>query len=80
MRERRSSPTSPPRAAASSDQGEVTPHERGKPLSAVARGPGVRVCRDGKPRGLREPEARALIAGDTIVEILPTSKTEAELR
>ena len=58
---------------------EVTPEECGKPLSAIARGLGVRVYRDGKPYGFWEPEARSLIAGDCIVEILPTSTTEAEL-
>ena len=58
---------------------EVTSQECGKPLSAIARGLGVRVYRDGRPYGFWEPEARALIAGDCIVEILPTSETEAEL-
>lgn len=58
---------------------EVRDDECGKPLSAIAKGLGVRVYRDGKPHGFWEPEARALITGDTIVEILPTSATEAEL-
>ena len=57
---------------------EVTPQECGKPLSAIARGLGVRVYRGGRPHGFWEPEATSLAAGDTIVEILPTSKTEAE--
>jgi len=58
---------------------EVTPQECGKPLSAIARGLGVRVYRDGTPYGFWEPEAQSLLPGDCIVEILPTSKTEAEL-
>jgi voltage-gated potassium channel len=69
-----------------SSSGRVQLHERevrddecGKPLSAIAQGLGVRVYRDGRPYGFWEPEARSLIAGDCIVEILPTSTTEAEL-
>lgn len=58
---------------------QVTPEECGKPLSAIARGLGVRVYRDGRPFGFWEPEARSLVPGDCIVEILPTSQTEAEL-
>ena len=58
---------------------EVTPEECGKPLSAIARGLGVRVYRDGKPYGFWEPEAQSLCSGDCIVEILPTTRTEAEL-
>jgi voltage-gated potassium channel len=57
---------------------EVTTPECGKPLSAIANGLGVRVYRDGRPHGFWEPEAQALIAGDCIVEILPTSRTEGE--
>jgi voltage-gated potassium channel len=57
---------------------EILPDECGKPLSALARGLGVRVYRDGKPYGFWEPEARSLKPGDCIVEILPTSETEAE--
>jgi len=58
---------------------KVTPEECGKPLSAIAWGLGVRVYRDGKPYGFWEPEAAILVPGDVIVEILPTSRTEAEL-
>ncbi len=58
---------------------EVRPDECGKPLSAIARGLGVRLYRDGRPHGFWEPEARSLIPGDCIVEILPTSRVEAEL-
>ena len=58
---------------------QVTDEECGKPLSALARGLGVRVYRNGKPYGFWEPEANSLMAGDCIVEILPTTKAEAEL-
>jgi voltage-gated potassium channel len=58
---------------------EVTAEECGKPLSAITRGLGVRFYRDGQPYGFWEPEAASLIPGDCIVEILPTSTTEAEL-
>jgi voltage-gated potassium channel len=57
---------------------EVRPDECGKPLSAIARGLGVRVYRDGRPYGFWEPEAGALMTGDTIVEILPTAEREAD--
>jgi voltage-gated potassium channel len=56
----------------------VTDEECGKPLSALTRGLGVRVYREGRPYGFWEPEARSLMPGDCIVEILPTSATEAE--
>ena len=49
----------------------VTAEEVGKPLSAVTTGLGVRIYRDGKPFGFWEPEAGALHAGDTILEIQP---------
>ena len=56
----------------------VRPEEHGKPLSAIARGLGVRVYRNERPHGFWEPEAKALMAGDIIVEILPTAVTEGE--
>jgi voltage-gated potassium channel len=56
----------------------VSGDECGQPLSALARGLGVRIYRDGRPYGFWEPEARSLMAGDCIVEILPTSETERE--
>lgn len=56
---------------------EVTPEECGKPLSAIARGLGVRVYRGGQPHGFWEAEAASLLPGDWIVEILPTARTEA---
>ena len=58
---------------------EVTLEECGKPLSAIAKGLGVRVYRDDRPYGFWEAEAGSLIPGDTIVEILPTSAREGEL-
>ena len=57
----------------------VAPDECGKPLADIADGLGVRLYRDGRPYGCWEPEARSLRPGDSIVEILPTAKTEAEL-
>jgi voltage-gated potassium channel len=57
----------------------VQPEEHGQPLSALTRGLGVRVYRDGKPYGFWEPEAKALQPGDVIVEILPTAETEGPI-
>ncbi|HEX8514417.1 MAG TPA: potassium channel family protein, partial [Allosphingosinicella sp.] len=57
----------------------VTDEECGKPLTALARGIGVRIYRDGIPYGFWEAEAQALRPGDCIVEILPTAEKEAEL-
>jgi voltage-gated potassium channel len=57
----------------------VTDDECGKPLTALARGIGVRIYRDGTPYGFWEPEAQALRPGDCIVEILPTAEKESEL-
>jgi voltage-gated potassium channel len=54
----------------------VRPEECGKPLSAITRGLGVRVYRDGLPHGFWEPEAESLVSGDIIVEILPTTEAE----
>jgi voltage-gated potassium channel len=48
----------------------VTRAEVGKPLSAIATGLGLRVYRDGAHYDRKAPEAAALQAGDTIVEIL----------
>lgn len=55
----------------------VEPQECGKPLSAIAKGIGVRLYRNDLPYGFWEPEAQSLMPGDTIVEILPTTKTES---
>jgi voltage-gated potassium channel len=57
----------------------VTDAECGKPLSALARGLGLRVYRDGKPYGFWEAEAQSLVPGDCIVEIVPTAATEAQI-
>ncbi|MGF1550496.1 MAG: potassium channel family protein [Sphingomonadaceae bacterium] len=56
----------------------VSKAECGKPLSAIVKGLGLRVYRDGKPHGFWEPEAASLEPGDRIVEIVPTSNREAE--
>ena len=69
-----------------STSGRVRLHERdvrddecGKPLSAIAQGLGVRVYRGGRPYGFWEDEAKALLPGDTIVEIVPTQRAEGDL-
>ena len=51
---------------------EIKPEEYGKPMSSIARGLGVRIYRNGRPYGFWESEAKSLVAGDIIVEILPT--------
>ncbi|MDF7774114.1 potassium channel family protein [Sphingomonas sp. AOB5] len=48
----------------------VFPEEIGKPLSGIATGLGLRVYRGGEHYDRKSPEAAALKAGDTIVEIL----------
>ncbi|RYY23838.1 MAG: potassium transporter TrkA [Sphingomonadales bacterium] len=48
---------------------KAQPGEVGKPLASIATGLGVRIYRDGKPYSFAEPESRALMAGDTILEI-----------
>jgi len=58
---------------------EVTGDECGRPLSAITRGLGVRVYRDGTPHGFWDEEAKSLLAGDIIVEILPTAPREQDL-
>ena len=55
----------------------VAPDEVGKPLSQLATGGrGLRLYRDGTAYGFWEPEAALLEAGDTVVEIRPTSPRE----
>lgn len=49
----------------------VRPEEVGRPLSAIATGLGVRLYRAGRPIGFAEEGARALQAGDTLLEIVP---------
>jgi len=58
---------------------DVRAEECGQPLSAITRGLGVRIYRNGVPHGFWEPEARSLLPGDCIVEILPTKEREADL-
>jgi voltage-gated potassium channel len=58
---------------------DVREEECGRSLADAASGLGLRIYRDGKPYGFWEPEARSLRPGDCIVEILPTTRTEAEL-
>jgi voltage-gated potassium channel len=58
---------------------EIGDDEAGKPLSAISRGLGVRVYRNGRPYGFWESEAAALLPGDRIVEIVPTARVEARV-
>ncbi len=51
--------------------------EIGQPLSKITTGLGVRLYRDGAPVGFWEEGAKAVRAGDTIVEIVPTCRAEA---
>lgn len=53
--------------------------ECGKSLTEIATGLGVRVYRDGKPIGFWEEAARSLCTGDRIVEIVPSTTSEADL-
>ena len=55
----------------------VRDEEVGKPLSAITTGLGVRLYRDGKPFSFAEPEAKALVTGDVIVEIVPRRMASA---
>ena len=55
----------------------ILPNEAGRPLAEVALGLGLRVYRAGIAYGFWEPEARSLVAGDRIVEIVPTARTES---
>lgn len=58
----------------------ILPHEVGQPLAEASTGMGLRVYRDGKPYGFWEPETKSLQAGDIIVEIVPTLRTESDVR
>ncbi|WP_066547404.1 MULTISPECIES: potassium channel family protein [unclassified Sphingomonas] len=55
----------------------VRDEEVGQPLSAITTGLGVRLYRDGKPFSFAEPEAKALVKGDVIVEIVPRRMASA---
>jgi voltage-gated potassium channel len=50
--------------------------EAGRPLSAIGTGLGVRVYRGGRSFGFWDPEAAALQAGDTILEIVPRPRVK----
>ena len=52
----------------------VEPAEIGQPLAAVTTGLGVRIDRGGTLIGFWEAAAKALQAGDVIVEIVPTER------
>jgi voltage-gated potassium channel len=54
---------------------EITAAEAGMPLEDLTTGKGLRLCRDGKIHGYWEEEARALRAGDVIVEITRTENS-----
>lgn len=55
----------------------VLPEEVGRPLTAlVSGGQGLRIYRGGRAIGFWEPEACALMAGDLVVEIRPTTEAE----
>ena len=55
----------------------VSADEIGKSLSALAKGLGVRVYRNGRAYGFWEPDVSALQEGDRIVEIIPTALQDA---
>ncbi|ODP38539.1 potassium channel family protein [Sphingomonas turrisvirgatae] len=55
----------------------VMPDEVGQPLSALATGVGLRLYRNGQAFGFFAPEARALQAGDLIVEVIRTRDRSA---
>ncbi|MES2988905.1 MAG: potassium channel family protein [Pseudomonadota bacterium] len=52
----------------------VQPQEVGAPLASISTGLGVRIYRAGNPYSFAEPESRALVAGDTILEIVTQHK------
>lgn len=58
----------------------ITPDEIGSSLSCLGTGgQGLRIYRDGKPYGFWEPEAKLLLAGDRIVEVVGQSKPEVTI-
>jgi voltage-gated potassium channel len=50
----------------------VRAEEVGQPLSAITTGLGLRIYRDGQPYSFEQAESRALLADDTIVEVVTT--------
>ncbi len=58
---------------------EVTPEECGRPITDLrSGGQGLRVYRDGRAIGFWEEDCQVLRPGDTVVEIVPTARSEAE--
>jgi len=57
---------------------KVRPEECGRPLGDLSSGLGVRVYRDGRPIGFWELGAKELCPGDTVVEIVPNTRGEAD--
>lgn len=57
----------------------VRPDEIGRPLASVVTGVGLRLYRAGQPYSFAEPEAQALQAGDTIVEVVADTRREAAM-
>jgi voltage-gated potassium channel len=55
----------------------VALHEVGRSLHDICNGVGLRIQRGPKAYGFWEPEARALVAGDMIVEIVPERPEDA---
>jgi voltage-gated potassium channel len=58
---------------------DVLPEECGRSLAELATGLGVRVYREGRPIGFWEEAARSLCTGDRIVEIVPSTESEADM-
>jgi voltage-gated potassium channel len=58
-------------------QRNVREEECGKSLADVTKGLGVRIYRNEMPHGFWEAEARSLLPGDVIVEILPSDQAIA---
>lgn len=56
----------------------VAPDEIGKPLAAIATGLGVRLYRAGRPFSFAEEEAQSLEAGDVIIEILTSLRSDGQ--
>lgn len=55
----------------------VRVEEIGKPLGAIATGLGVQLRRNGLAFSFADPEAKTLLAGDTVIEIVATPPAQA---
>ena len=55
----------------------VRPEEVGQPLAAIATGIGLRLYRGGTAYGFFTDEAKMLMAGDMIVEVVRTGQKAA---